>query len=136
MKTCHCKEKPFTYQNATTGQRIYICNKTNIIFDEKKKKEVENLNNPPCDYKEIIQEHNPTFNIFNEQKKQKKQRTQLKKKNTNKNEEIKRLVNSFLHNKYWSTFQEIEILCNELNIEIYNEKKESIYEFTQRITQS
>ena len=124
MKKCNCGKNSFTYLNTFNGKRIYKCNKTKfLLHDDSNTKFYENKKNPPCDFFEEVQIYHPKF-TKQQQTKEKQQQTK---------EKLKTKVSYFLKDKYYSTFQEIEILCKKINIPIYNNENETIYEFTQRI---
>jgi len=138
MKKCNCGKNSFTYLNTFNGKRIYKCNKTKfLLHDDSNTKFYENKKNPPCDFFEEVQIYHPKF-TKQQQTKEKQQQTkekqqQTKEKQQQTKEKLKTKVSYFLKDKYYSTFQEIEILCKKINIPIYNNENETIYEFTQRI---
>lgn len=128
IKKCDCNLEAFTYLNISTGTRHYQCplnryTRINGVLTP--------TNDDPCDYHELVEGNfiplidriEPTI-------------TSIKVKKETTKEKIRRLIKFFLEKKLYVTFQEIDLLCKEINIEKFNYKKESVYEYTQRVLNS
>jgi hypothetical protein len=126
MKNCHCNKECFVYTHY--DKIIYKCDKTDFIFSEEDSRELIENPEKPCDfYEESYSGKIISFMEFPS----KKVFPVLPPPNPIKC--LENLVNYFLLEKLHKTFQEIEELCVKLDIPLFDNKKETMYQFTQRI---
>ena len=140
-KICKCNVKCWSYNNVSTQNTVYTCGKSWDEFLKSKgkatpKEEKEIIS---CNYRLEIKYHSPPIVskkisysyprfIYDKIKYTPIIETREKKINN-----IKNKVEFFLFEKKYRTFQEIEFLCKDLNIPIYNHLKEDLNDFCDRL---
>lgn len=123
---CDCNIKAFMITDISNCKYIYRCSKPAHVLNGKNLKNMVPSKSKPCDFYKEIQFAKPEKPI----EKEKKVIVKLK---TNKYDYLDKKVNFFIEKKYYITFQEIEIMCKELNIEKFDHTQETMYEFCCRI---
>lgn len=124
---CKCNKKCLKIYNVSSGEITFSCYGTsNKNANKKVIHDPENLANF-CNFKKVIK-------IY--QKPDVKKTKEIDKKlfdNYPRNKYILSQIDFFLNTKLYSTFQILELECKKENIKCYNPKKESMYEYTQRL---
>lgn len=111
---CDCGNECFTYYVVSKGVRAFRCNMKRSVG--------------PCEFYREIKETDVCFDDIVLKKKD----VMIKNK-PSAHDEINHYIQSFKVNPLYSLFQQIEFKCKELNIPIYNHRKETIPMFIQRI---
>ena len=125
---CDCGEKPLTYYNVSNGIRVYKCARTKQIFRYKKIIEILESPKKPCNfYKEKQYRTENEKKTLQEKKKEKNKKISVPYTN------LIRKIDFFIDTKFFVTFQEIELECEKLQIPIYNNHNETLYEFCCRV---
>lgn len=134
LNKCECGSRIIIINNMEPNKIVHSC-----VFSPKDGEE-------ECNFKHV--EYNDNFSKCIEKSRQIIREEKIKKSNFesyknylnyhNTPEDRKRhklyfLIKYFIAEKYHSTFQEIELICKDLEIPPYDNSIETIYEFTQRI---
>ena len=124
---CKCNKKCLKIYNVSSGEIVFSCYGTpNKNSNKKIIHDPEHLAKF-CNFKKIIKIYQKPDIIQTEEQQQK-----LFEKYP-RNKYILSQIDFFLNTKLYSTFQFLELESKKNGIECYNSKKESIYEYTQRI---
>ena len=127
-RKCNCNKKCLITHHMTINSFVYSCAG---IQDKKVKRNkiyVPDVNTFFCEFKEVELVGPVDDNDYIPKKKNKVKIIKDKDK-------IKPIMNSFLSTKKYILFQEIELLCKNNDISIYDPEIETMYEFTQRVLQ-
>lgn len=128
---CGCNKECTVFHDLGTNSMIYSCKGTRHPKANKKILYDEEFPSIFCEFKKIIKPDNPSTYLEPEKSYNPDKYVPIVPKN--KNLWIIPTVQFFLDNKLPLTFRELEIHCKQHNVDQYDETKETMYEYTQRI---
>lgn len=132
-KMCNCKEPAFVCANLSENKIMYSCAKIQKFPKVFRKylKSAEATTSKPCNYTLTV-ELNPESSIESTTPDQHNE-TYTEEDESQKYKYLINKTKYFIEHKYFLTFQELESICKQMNIPVYDHKKESMYEFCERI---